>query len=316
MITIKKYNGQDKEAWDDFVRDSKNGTFLFYRNYMEYHSDRFTDFSLLFYRDGDLIALMPASAKEKMVSSHAGLTYGGIVTNQQMRVSIMLELFDALIAFLKAHGFKRLVYKAIPFIYHRLPAQEDLYALFIHRAKLIRRDVSSTISMSERVPLNKLRKSISKTRIADLSIERSYDFETYMRMVASLLKQKYNSAPTHTAREIEYLATQFPDNIKLFGAFRNHEMLAGIIIYETPLVAHAQYIAATDAGKEIGALHFVMDYLLNNEYARKKYFDFGTSMAPDGEHLNEGVLRYKESFGARAVVYDHYFCDLESNLYG
>ena len=47
-IDIVKYNHNMKAEWDAFVKTSKNGTFLFMRDYMEYHNDRFIDYSLLF----------------------------------------------------------------------------------------------------------------------------------------------------------------------------------------------------------------------------------------------------------------------------
>ena len=47
MITIRRYAPADKPLWDGFVALSKNATFLHYRDYMDYHSDRFSDFSLM-----------------------------------------------------------------------------------------------------------------------------------------------------------------------------------------------------------------------------------------------------------------------------
>ena len=105
------------------------------------------------------------------------------------------------------------------------------------------------------------------------------------------------------------LADRFPDNIKLFAGYRDDEMLGGVIVYETPRVAHAQYIATTDAGKELAAHDCVMDQLLNEVYTDKAYFDFGISTEDCGRLLNAGLIENKESFGARAVAYDHYELD-------
>ena len=60
MFEIERYTPAKKDEWDQFVRQSKNGTFLFLRDYMDYHSDRFADFSLVA-RDGEkIIAVLPA----------------------------------------------------------------------------------------------------------------------------------------------------------------------------------------------------------------------------------------------------------------
>ena len=46
---IEKYSDKYKNQWDNFIQNAKNGTFLFKRNFMEYHADRFEDFSLLIF---------------------------------------------------------------------------------------------------------------------------------------------------------------------------------------------------------------------------------------------------------------------------
>jgi hypothetical protein len=65
-VHVEQYTADREEEWNDFVRDSKNGTFLFDRRYVEYHGDRFADFSLLVRDDrGRLIALLPRVAARK-----------------------------------------------------------------------------------------------------------------------------------------------------------------------------------------------------------------------------------------------------------
>jgi hypothetical protein len=106
------------------------------------------------------------------------------------------------------------------------------------------------------------------------------------------------------------LAGRFPDNIRLFAAHRGGEMLAGVVIYETPRVAHTQYIGANEEGRKLGALDLICQYLLGERYVAKHYFDFGISNEDDGLYLNSGLIRNKESYGARATVFDRYSLDL------
>ena len=81
--------------------------FLFDRNYMEYHSDRFIDHSLLFFQDSKLLCLLPANVHEGILYSHEGLTFGGIISDRQMKVSFLLDVFDALSEHCKKEGIKR-----------------------------------------------------------------------------------------------------------------------------------------------------------------------------------------------------------------
>lgn len=307
MIEIRRYVAEDKKLWDDFVNQSKNGSFLFLRDYMEYHSDRFQDFSLLFFWKDKLIGLMPANIHRHSLSSHDGLTYGGIITNQEMRTTIMLRLFHSLIRYLRNNGVRKLFYKTVPYIYHLYPSQEDLYALFINRAELVSREVSSAIKISDRIPFNRNRKrDIKKAKDSNLEIKISYQFSEFMVLKRKQLLKSYGIPPTHTPEEMEYLGSKFPDNIKLFAALRDGEMIDGALIYESKNVAHIQYLGAVEQSFKYRATDLIMDQLINQYYPDKKYLDFGVSTENRGYYLNRGLISYKERFGARAVIQDAY----------
>ena len=202
------------------------------------------------------------------------------------------------------------MYKAIPHIYHLVPAEEDLYALFRYGAKLIRRGVSSAIVFDEPILFSKARKrGITLAQKNGLTIKRTYDFEAFMSIVEDILMSKYNVKPTHTSSEIASLAQKFPENIKLFAAYKDEMMLAGVIIFNSGPVAHAQYIASSDTGKKIGAADLVFDFVITQYSKQKRYFDFGVSTEKGGAYLNRGLAANKEGFGARAIVYDTYKVD-------
>lgn len=311
-IKVIGYEPRRKSEWDAFVARSKNGIFLFHRAYLEYHADRFPDASLMFYgEDERLVALLPATMRDTTLSSHAGLTFGGVVSNNAMKASVMLEIFDAMRANLIERGLTRAVYKAVPHIYHRLPAEEDLYALYRHNAKMVRRDISSAILLKDKLPFSKGRKwAIKQGQKNGLEVSKSDDFRVFMAIEEQVLDAKHNLRPVHTAEEIQMLAGRFPDNIKLFSAYSNNTMLAGVLVYESDNVAHAQYMAANDEGRQKGALDLILDYLINDYYRNKNYFDFGISTEDDGRYLNSGLIENKQSFGARAIVHDFYEIDL------
>ncbi len=306
MVKIKRYKPEEKELWDNFVKSSKNGVFFFLRDYMEYHSDRFEDHSLIFLKDGEPVALMPANSEGDTLFSHAGLTFGGIISNQKMNVNLMLQIFDSLKEYLKENGFKKLFYKAIPHIYHSYLSDEDLYALFINNATLVKREVSSTIKMDVKIPFSKnMKRNKKKTENKGLKVKRSYDFDTFMILKEEQLLKKYGKNPTHAPEEMEYLAGKFPENIKLFAVEYKGEMVDGLLIYESENVVHAQYQGATERGMKLYASSLIYDKIINH-YCRKKYFDFGISTENNGRYLNGGLIDFKERFGARSIVYDSY----------
>lgn len=313
VVRAVRYEDRLKQAWDGFVAASKNGTFLFLRDYMEYHSERFVDASLLFYENDDLVAILPASLHGSEVRSHAGLTFGGLISSRRMRTTMMLRVFDSMLDHFRHDGITKLLYKRVPFIYHDVAAEEDLYALFLAAARLVRRDVSAAVWQADRLPYTKGRKwCVSKSRRSGVQISRSDAIEAFMELEANHLTSKFGVNPVHSGSEMRLLATRFPENIKLFTAEVRSEIVAGVIIYESDNVAHAQYIAATDTGKELCALDAIIDHLITTEYRDKRWFDFGISTENSGLYLNRGLLDNKESYGARAVVHDFYELELAS----
>lgn len=306
-LSVALYEPEDKQRWDSFVSAAKNGVFLFYRDYMEYHSDRFIDHSLLFFKEDQLVAVMPANLESHTLHSHAGLTFGGLISGYDMTQELMLEIFEGLIRHCQDVGIHQVIYKTIPYIYHAVPAEEDLYALFKNNAHLIGRSVSSTILLPEKLPFDSRRKeSLRKARRNGLVVRQSYDLKSFMQLAEHVLMEKHGARPVHTVAELEPLMRRFPQNIKLFVSIRNSDMVAGIIIYESTNVAHGQYAANSDIGRKIGAQDIIENYLINEYYQSKKFYDFGISTLKLGRELNLGLLDRKEGFGASAISYDVY----------
>jgi hypothetical protein len=307
VIEVVRYSPAHKEVWDRFVASAKNSVFLFARDYMDYHSDRFVDHSLLFEQDGRLVGVLPASQHEAVLVSHGGLTFGGILTDAEMSASLMLEVFVELLRYLQQAGIDRLLYKAVPPTYHEVPAEEDRYALFRCGARLYRRDVTFTIPLARRLPFQqRRRRGVKKAQAAGLRLRTDGDLSDFWPVLEENLRHRHNLRPVHTLDEIQLLRNRFPNNIKLFAAYEGGDLQAGVVVYENRRIAHAQYMAASERGRRVGALDFVFDYLISDHYRDLDYFDFGVSTEDQGRALNVGLAEQKEGFGARAVVHDFY----------
>lgn len=306
-MRILPYDDQLKNQWDRFVLDSKNGTFLLLRDYMDYHKARFTDASLLILEDNEILAILPACRQEDVLISHQGLTYGGFITNQKMTQPLMLNIFKLILNYFLENGISSLIYKTIPNIYHRGPADEDKYALFFFDASLKRRDVLTVVDHTYSIDFqNRRKRTLKKAVQLNFNVKQITDYRKYWDILERNLNEKYATSPVHTVAEISMLAENFPNNIKLFGCYHKDELLAGIVVYETDLVAHFQYISANSQGKESGALDWLFKTLIQDIYKAKKYIDFGISNENDGRYLNQGLIDYKEGFGGRSFIHDHY----------
>jgi len=300
------------DEWNLFVAASKNGTFLFDRRFMDYHADRFYDHSLLVYRDQRLYALLPANQKDDTLVSHGGLTYGGLVTDSRCSAKGVLDAFTAINEYLRQQGFRHVVYKAVPWIYHQLPAEEDLYALTsVCHARLTIRDISSAIIGDRKLRFSESRKSgIRKAHRQGLTIAESTDFAAFWQILNENLTGKYGVRPVHSIVELKLLHSRFPEKIRLYMVFDGETPVGGTLLFLTPQVLHTQYISANAFGKQHGAIDLLFDHLINNTYKDYPYIDFGKSTVSDSADLNEQLIFQKEGFGARAVCYDTYEYDL------
>jgi hypothetical protein len=306
------YSADLRETWDALVRGARARHFLFERGYMDYHADRFVDASLLLAYDGRFVAALPASRDGEEVVSHGGLTFGGLLSNASLTVAQTLAAFECVLERLRTAGARRLVYKPVPHIYHLLPAEEDLYALARYGAQLVRRDVSAARPRGAAVAYASERaRAVRRGRGETLELRCSHDYEAFCALLAEILRTRHDAEPVHTAAELALLAERFPDGIALHAAYdAAGELVAGVVIYETPAVAHCQYIVASERGRALRAQDALFDHLLTEVHAEKPWFDFGTSMRPADGTLNEGLIRNKEGFGARAVVYDRWVLEL------
>lgn len=153
MFEIRKYNDADKEVWNAYVEHARNATFLLNRSYMDYHSDRFHDHSLMIFHNNKLYALLPANEDGDVFYSHQGLTYAGLLTTGHASAENICQVFVAINTYLKQAGFRKCIYKPIPWIYQQLPAEEDLYALFKEcGAQICARNIAAVIDLKH--PLN------------------------------------------------------------------------------------------------------------------------------------------------------------------
>lgn len=307
MFEIRRYAPADADAWNQFVAESKNGTFLFDRRYMDYHRDRFQDHSLMVLRRGRLYALLPANVAGDTLFSHQGLTYGGLLMNSRATAADVLQIFRMLNAQLREEGLRRVVYKPTPWIYHCQPSEEDLYAVVEVCGAKLSRSLSSAVSRECRNAWYRIRSSgARRAQAVGVVVEETDDYAPFWQILTDNLQRRYGLPPVHTVDEILLLHRRFPEHIRLFVARENGVTVGGTVLYVTERVVHSQYIAASPRGKEIHALDYLFEVLIGQSLERHAYFDFGISTERHGTYLNQQLIYQKEGFGGRGVCYDWY----------
>ena len=313
---VRKYQSTDYSTWNEFVANAKNATFLFHRDFMEYHSDRFQDFSLLIFDENqNLKATLPANRLEDVVYSHQGLTYGGLILNEKTKLQEVIEITFNLLHFLNENGISTLNLKQLPSFYAKFPSEEMEYLSFIINAKLVRRDSLSVLDLRTHYKFSKDRKqAINRGVKNELIVKEESSFELFWNeILIPNLKQKHQAKPVHTIDEISFLKSKFPNNIRQFNVYKEDKIVAGTTIFESENVAHSQYISGNSNKNELGSLDFLHNYLISNVFKEKDFFDFGISNENQGKNINQGLLSWKEGFGSRTIVQNFY--EIETKNY-
>lgn len=308
---VEKYTKENRLAWDTFISGAKNATFLFARDFMEYHSDRFTDYSLLVYKDDLLYAVLPANIVGDKLYSHKGLTYGSLVLSKSAKLLYTFEAFKALLAFLDAKAISTLELRNIPTFYNTMPSDELSYFLFKANATLIKRDALMVIDTSTKIKFQKNRREgINKAKRNGLTIAVDDNFEGFWNeILIPNLQKKHGVAPVHSLEEIQMLAAKFPDHIKQVNVYKDNVIVAGTTLFLTKTTIHPQYVSGNSDKNAFGSLDLAYDYIINHFDSSKRYFDFNISSEENGTALNSGLIFWKESCGARTYVADNYLID-------
>lgn len=313
---IQIYKAEFYSTWNNFVAHAKNATFLFHRDFMEYHQDRFEDYSLLIFDEKNhLKAILPANKVENTLYSHQGLTYGGLVLNQKTRLQEVIEIVHSVLKFLNENSVSSLQMKQLPTIYHESPSDEMEYLSFILNAKLIRRDCLSVINLETDFEFSSSRaEGIKRGTDFGLEFREEQDFTSFWNQILiPNLAQKHQAKPVHSLEEIMLLKSKFPNNIRQFNVYKEGKIIAGTTVFESDFVAHSQYISADESKNTTGSLDFLHNRLITYTFRNKKYFDFGISNENQGQNINQGLLFWKEGFGARTIVQNFY--EIETKNY-
>lgn len=315
-LRVRPYRPADDGDWDELVGRAVNGTFLHTRRYLSYHGDRFLDRSFVLEdREGRLLAVLPAAEQsETLVTSHPGITYGGLVHAGGLGPGVVTDVIEQVAAELHRAGYEHFRYKAVPHIYHRVPAEEDLYAL-----RRLGAAASSDLSCgfplaSRRRPSHGRRYGVKLAVRRGVEVVISWDrIEEFWGTLRATLGERHEAAPVHALEEICLLNERFPDEILLCCGLLEGAVVAGAVLYCAGPVVHTQYLAASPEGRKVSALDLVIESSIELAGARGAlFFDFGISNVGHGGPLNTSLHDYKASFGSGAVTYEEGLLELKA----
>lgn len=293
--TVQKYLSKNADQWNAFIKQSINGTFLFDRSFMEYHSDRFIDHSLMIYENDTLIGVVPAHIKDNGFYSHRGLTYGVPVLAMDKTIIVM----DAVLGYLKRSAFSKAEFNMTSQIYNpeHLKVLESLLASGFRTQRISN---NMYVNLKEDLHFSP-KKTIGyrNGKFYGFEIKRGTDFKSFWQQILiPSLQVRHDSKPVHSIEEIELLASCFPDEIIQHNLYRDKELLAGITFFIKGKVIKSQYTASSPAGMKVNAAGFIYMEAMKEYKANGFYFmDLGAVNEVDGT-LNKGLMQFKKELGS------------------
>ncbi|MBG6186050.1 FemAB family protein [Flavobacterium sp. CAN_S2] len=307
--SVKPYQESDYANWNAFIGQAKNATFLFHRDFMEYHKDRFEDFSLMVFDSEKLVAVLPANKVGDIVHSHQGLTYGGLVYSPKLNGEKVEEILDSILSFFKENEVQSFFFKSIPLFYTSKGNAEIDFFLFKRGAFLDKKEMNLGINLAMPLTISKGKlKHFRKIEELDLEMVEEQHLESFWELVLEpRLLEKYNAKPVHTLQEITLLKEKFPENIKQFSVYFDDVIIAGITLFETETVVKSQYGATTKKGEELRALDFLFINLIQKFKSEGKlFFDMGIVNEDNEKGYHAGLLKQKEELGCSVYSQDFY----------
>ena len=314
MYEILPYSPELDKRLDHFVEcESVNGTFLQTRRFLNYHpAGRFTDASFALEKSGTIVAYFPGVAKEQTFVSHAGSTFGGpIIAKSFYTGSRIREILTEADQYL-SEKFKGVLFKVTPELFAK--ESPDLLDYTLEHLGYTRHtELSSYCTLQSGVdPLEncdkecrRIFKKSDRPGVSFRALEKPEDFETFYHFL-EISKSKHNVHPVHTLQELYDLKdNRIPDHIRFRGIWDGNTLVAAMMLFlfEGTKTIHGQYIAPNpdyEKFQPTTALYVrVMREAAQEGY---KQISWGISTEDGGNYLNESLLRFKESLGAKACV--------------
>ncbi|HRN69565.1 MAG TPA: peptidoglycan bridge formation glycyltransferase FemA/FemB family protein [Candidatus Woesebacteria bacterium] len=322
MIKIRKIKESDLTTWEDFVKNSNNGTIFHSLRFLSYHPPkRFKFHHLIFYKNNTLIACLPAGLNNTQLTSPLGGSYGSIITNN-ITFNEYEEIIDALIKYARAKKFTNITLTPPPVIYLKYQNQLESFLLEYKGFNVLYHLITNAVDLStidSNSILNSLtpmhKRAVKKSFNVGVTTSFSEDYSDFYKLLLKN-KRKFNTTPTHTLKDIKYLTKVFPDSIKLLIAkSKEGQTIAGILLFCTnEQTVLAFYICHDYNYQHLRAVNRLfydsITWAIANNY---RWFDLGVSMDTTSRNVMEpsrNLISFKEGIGTRGFLRTTYSLNL------
>jgi lipid II:glycine glycyltransferase (peptidoglycan interpeptide bridge formation enzyme) len=184
------------------------------------------------------------------------------------------------------------------------------YSFFKFGFVYVKREVTSILFLEETIEKTKMKfrpshlRAVRKAIDKNIVVKQSKNIEAFYAILKNNLEIRHGVSPTHTLGELMNLFHLFPDKIRLFAAFYDELMIAGVVTFQiNQRVLLAFYISHDERYSDLRAVN-ILFYNIFEWAIKSKFevFDFGI-FTVNGKP-NMGLGRFKENFGASGIFRD------------
>ena len=319
-MKIIPYTDDWKDAWDEFVTASNNGTMFHMQKFFDYHKPgRFQFNHLIFIKNDRIHALLPGSLKEDSFESPVGASYGSIVTGD-IKFSEAMEIVNALLEYGKANGIKGFELTSAPRVYEKYQNENLDFALLWLGFKYKLHYISSAIKLDpERDLISRfqatVRRNVRKTlRNKDIRVEINEKYDEFYPILIEN-KARHNVKPTHSLEDLYRLKELLPAKLKLFMVYYKEKPIGGsVMFYPNKTVALCFYNMLLYEYADYKPIHRVMyEVVKHSTEAGYKYVDIGVSQDTSAQNPmtpSMNLIEFKEKFDAKTVMRNTFYIKL------
>ena len=315
MLEFLRFQKDEEQAWDLFVPKTNNGTIFHLRSFLNYHPEsRFKDHSVMVRKKGNLFSLLPAAEQvlkgKKTLVSHPGATVGSFTLPENLSIADSFGLVKKLIEYAKNEKFQCIRISLPPNLYQRRLSNYMEYSFFKFGFVYAKREVTSILFLEKTIEKTEMKfrpshlRAVRKAIDKNIVVKQSKNIEAFYAILKNNLEIRHGVSPTHTLGELMNLFHLFPDKIRLFAAFYDELMIAGVVTFQiNQRVLLAFYISHDERYSYLRAVN-ILFYNIFEWAIKSKFevFDFGI-FTVDGKP-NMGLGRFKENFGASGIFRD------------
>lgn len=327
---VIKYSEDCTNDWDEFVINSLNGTIFHERKFINYHpKDRFKDDSLMFFDKEKLVAVFPAatiinSENKKILKSHPGTSYGGLVISEKISLKNSFQLIESLETYALENEYNYIEFRSAEKIFLDNMIDQLEFALvrnsYIREAEELSTyyDLKSYWDLAEddlilkfnNKSKSKVRQNIYKGINSDFTskfLENEEEYQDFYKILCSNLL-KHNTKPVHSYQEMLNLLNSYPDRVKIFGVFQENNqqsnLMSAFLIFKVNHNSWHIFYSALDYNfQNQRPQNFCLYSLIKYLAGQKDHFlNFGISTEQGGKFINWGLFEFKESFNGSGAI--------------